>query len=298
MEHVLQTHELTKTYGQRTVLDKVNMNIQKGDIYGFIGRNGAGKTTLMRTVLGLTNASSGSFELFGSKDTVKARKKIGALIETPGLYRNCTALENLKRFGLLYNAKNKNYKEMLDFVGLGETGNKKAGQFSLGMRQRLGIAIAMLDEPEFMVLDEPVNGLDPTGMKEVRDVILNLNKERGITVLISSHLLEELSKTVTKYGIINQGQLVEEITVDELEAKCSKKLLIGVDNVTKAIELLSKEVPENAMTVKDSVIALEERIEEGAFFNKLLVNEDINVHKLVLQTDNLEDYFLQRIGGR
>ena len=190
-------------------VNNVNMTIHKGDIYGFIGKNGAGKTTFKRLVLGTAFLTKGEIKLFGGEPFDKARRKIGSLIEAPGLYKNCTAYENLKQFSLIYGGTDAEIKEILSLVGLAATGNKKAGKFSLGMRQRLGIAIALLGNPEFLVLDEPVNGLDPAGMKEVRDLILKLNHEKNITILISSHLLDELSKIVTRYGSINDGMLIE-----------------------------------------------------------------------------------------
>ena len=216
METVLKTVGLSKKYGSRYVVRGVNMTINKGDIYGFIGKNGAGKTTFMRVILGLSEPTEGSFELFGGISREEAGRKTGALIEAPGIYPNCTAKENMKRFALLKGADANSIDGILEFVGLGDVGNKKAGKFSLGMKQRLGIAVALLGDPEFLVLDEPVNGLDPAGMKEVRDLIVKLNKERGITVLISSHLLDELSKIVTRYGIINNGVLVDELGAAEI----------------------------------------------------------------------------------
>lgn len=297
MEYVLQTHDLTKIFGRHTAVDHVNMNIEKGEIYGFIGRNGAGKTTLMRMVLSLAFPSSGSIELFGEKDIKKVGNRIGSLIEAPGLYKNCTARENLERFSLLYGADRNKISEILEFVGLAQTGSKPAGKFSLGMRQRLGIAIAMINDPELMILDEPVNGLDPEGMKEVRSLIQKLNRERGITVLISSHLLEELSKLVTRYGIINNGQLIEEISADDLEKNCTHCLRVGVDDVEKSKSLLTQIVPEQDIQVADGKLRLMSRLEESGEINRLLVQNGVMVRSLEVQTDSLEDYFMKRIGG-
>ena len=226
METILKTNSLTKVYGTRKVVDGVSMTINKGDIYGFIGKNGAGKTTFMRMILSLTSVTNGEVELFEGKNILEVGNKIGSLIEAPGLYKNATAYENLKRFSILYGADESKINEILKFVNLDNTGNKKAKDFSLGMRQRLGIAIALLGDPEFLVLDEPINGLDPAGIKEIRDVILKLNKGLGITFLISSHLLDELAKVVTKYGIINNGVLIEEVSAKELINKCKSKLII------------------------------------------------------------------------
>lgn len=297
MEYVLQTHDLTKIFGRHTAVNHVNMNIEKGEIYGFIGRNGAGKTTLMRMVLSLAFPSSGSIELFGEKDIKKVGNRIGSLIEAPGLYKNCTARENLERFSILYGSDRKKVTEILEFVGLAQTGSKPAGKFSLGMRQRLGIAIAMLNDPELMILDEPVNGLDPEGMKEVRSMIQKLNRERGITVLISSHLLEELSKLVTRYGIINNGQLLEEISADDLEKNCTHCLRVSVDDIEKSKSLLTQIVPEQDIQVADGKLRLMSHLEESGEINRLLVQNGVMVRSLEVQTDSLEDYFMKRIGG-
>lgn len=297
MEYVLQTHDLTKIFGRHTAVNHVNMNIEKGEIYGFIGRNGAGKTTLMRMVLSLAFPSSGSIELFGEKDIKKVGNRIGSLIEAPGLYKNCTARENLERFSILYGSDRKKVTEILEFVGLAQTASKPAGKFSLGMRQRLGIAIAMLNDPELMILDEPVNGLDPEGMKEVRSMIQKLNRERGITVLISSHLLEELSKLVTRYGIINNGQLLEEISADDLEKNCTHCLRVSVDDIEKSKSLLTQIVPEQDIQVADGKLRLMSHLEESGEINRLLVQNGVMVRSLEVQTDSLEDYFMKRIGG-
>ena len=223
MESILTVKNIDKYYGDKKVLNNVSMNINRGDIYGFIGKNGAGKTTFMRVVLSLTYPRSGEVLLFGNKTIQEVGLKVGSLIEAPGFYKNLSAYENLKRFSIIYNADEKKIPEILKLVGLSNTGKKKAKDFSLGMRQRLGIAIALLGDPEFLLLDEPINGLDPEGIKEIRDVILKLNKEKGITFLISSHLLDELSKIVTKYGILNNGVLVEEIGAKELHDKCADR---------------------------------------------------------------------------
>lgn len=298
MEYILKTESLTKKYGNRAVVNNVNMTIKKGDIYGFIGKNGAGKTTLMRMVLSMANTTSGSFQLFEGLSPKEAGKKIGSLIEAPGLYQNKTAFENMKQFALLTDSTDSEINEILEYVGLANTGNKKVKNFSLGMRQRLGIAITMLGNPEFLVLDEPVNGLDPAGMKEVRELIIRLNQERGITVLISSHLLEELSKMATVYGIINNGVLVEEISADELEKKSQKKLLIEVNQIEKAIELLKQaSISEADITSGEDTIILRNNIENSAQLNRLLVENGIEVSRLEIVNESLENYMVKKIGG-
>ncbi|MBE7064644.1 MAG: ABC transporter ATP-binding protein [Ruminococcaceae bacterium] len=296
MDNILQTVDLTKKFGPHTAVDKVNMCIKQGEIYGFIGRNGAGKTTFMRTVLGLANATSGSFFLFGEKPSASSNRKIGALIEAPGLYGNCTAYENMKRFAILFGSTDEEIKDILEFVGLSDTANKKVDAFSLGMKQRLGIAVALLGNPEFMILDEPVNGLDPAGMKEVRDLILKLNTEKQMTFLISSHLLDELSKIATKYGIINNGRLIDEFTTEELAERCRHRLTITVDDTEKALELLTEIIPADDIKTEKNDIVLFSHIEESARLNRLLVENGIEVSGLTTEADTLEKYFMERIG--
>ena len=221
MNAVLKTSQLTKTYSSKQVVKELSMTIQQGDIYGFIGKNGAGKTTLIRMIAGLATPSSGSIELFGSSDLVKERAKIGTVIESPALFPNMTARENLITHCRIANVKDlRVVDETLELVGLSNTGKKKAKNFSLGMRQRLAIAIALIGDPEFLILDEPTNGLDPEGIKDIRAIFLNLNQKKHITVLISSHILSELSKFATRYGIIHNGSLIEEFTEEELWKRC------------------------------------------------------------------------------
>lgn len=296
METVLKTNNLTKVYGRRTVVDGVSMTINKGDIYGFIGKNGAGKTTFMRTVLSLTSITSGEVELFGGKKIEEVGNKIGSLIEAPGLYKNATAYENLKRFSILFGADESKINDILKFVNLDKTGKKKAKDFSLGMRQRLGIAIALLGDPEFLVLDEPINGLDPAGIKEIRDVILKLNKELGITFLISSHLLDELAKVVTKYGIINNGVLLEEVSAKELINNCKNKLIIETDDNEKAKELIKSEFDIKKIDSIEDKLVLYSDLEKSALINKALVKKRILVSEIYTEVDSLEEYFIRKIG--
>lgn len=297
METVLRTVGLTKRFGRASAVDHVSMTVNKGDIYGFIGKNGAGKTTFMRVVLGLSAPTEGTVELFGGLSPEEAGKKIGALIEAPGIFPHCTAKENMKRFAILKDEDESKIDGLLDFVGLGDVGNKKAGKFSLGMKQRLGIAIAMLGDPELLILDEPVNGLDPTGMKEIRDLILRLNREKGITVLISSHLLDELSKIVTRYGIINNGVLVDEIDASEMKAKTGHRLIIVVDDVEKAVSLLEKEVGKDSIVINGHAIGLSSGLDRTAELNALLVKNGVAVSSLSVKTDGLEKYFIEKVGG-
>ena len=298
MEQMLTATNVVKKYGNKEVLKNISMTINKGDIYGFIGKNGAGKTTFMRAVLSLTYPNSGEVKLFGDKTIKEVGLKIGSLIENPGFYKNLTAQENLKRFSMLYGADESKIPEILELVGLGNTGNKKAKDFSLGMRQRLGIAIALLGDPELLLLDEPINGLDPEGIKEIRDLIVKLNKEKKITILISSHLLDELAKVVTRYGIIDQGEMVEEISAKELREKCKQKLIIEVDNVKKANDIISGIIQdENISVISDNQIEIKNDIDKASKINSSLVKGGINVSAIYPSSDSLEEYFIKRIGG-
>jgi ABC-2 type transport system ATP-binding protein len=295
--YVVETDNLTKTYGSKTVLDHVSLHVAKGDIYGFIGKNGAGKTTLMKLLLGMSHPTSGEMKLFGGEKLSVARRRIGALIEEPALYKGCSAMENMKRFAILAGADIVEVQEILEFVGLGDVGKKKVGKFSLGMKQRLGIAIAMLGNPELLVLDEPVNGLDPEGIKEIRDLLLRLNHEKGVTVLISSHLLDELAKVTTRYGIINKGHLVEEISAADLKKQCQQKLHIVTDKPAVAAKIIKKLSPKAVITAQDNSIDAVGITVDNATINKQLVQADVNVESITFAMDSMEDYFIQRMGG-
>lgn len=295
MEYVLRTKSLTKKFGSKIAVNAVDMNVAKGDIYGFIGRNGAGKTTAMKLILGLLNATEGEIELFGGEPLEKARGRIGSLIEAPGIYKNCTAYENMKRFSIIYGGTDEDIAQLLKFVGLENTGNKKAGRFSLGMKQRLGMAIAMLGNPEFLILDEPINGLDPEGIKDVRNAVLNLNEQKGVTFLISSHLLDELAKIVTRYGIINNGVLTEEISAEDLNAMCESGLKVRVDDVEKAITALLPLVPQEEIRVSGGELVLPIDV-DAAGVNELLVKGGVRVSELGAMRGDMEEYFIARLG--
>ena len=296
MEYIIETEGLTKRYGKRLCVNNISIHIAKGDIYGFIGRNGAGKTTAMRLILGLARPTSGKIKLFNSDDLNAQRKKIGSLIEAPGLYKRCSALENMKRFSILYGGDVKEIEELLSFVGLNGVGNKKVGQFSLGMKQRLGIAIALLGNPEVLILDEPVNGLDPAGIKEVRDLLLKLNKEKNVTIMISSHLLDELAKITTKYGIINNGVLVEEIDAQKLMERCKNNIVISCDRLQEAKELLESELKLTNISIVNDKLHIVDEIESTDEINTLLVKNDFKVHEITINKNSFEDYFIERLG--
>ena len=221
MEYVLTTEALTKRYKHFSALNGLSLHVPKGAIYGLVGQNGAGKTTLIRLICGLQKPTEGHYTLYGAdsggKEITKVRRRMGAVVETPSIYLDLTAEENLKeQYQILGRRDYEGIGPLLELVGLGDTGKKKARDFSLGMRQRLGIAVAMAGEPDFLVLDEPINGLDPRGIIEIRELILKLNRERGITVLISSHILDELSKLATHYGFVDRGRMVREIAAEEI----------------------------------------------------------------------------------
>ena len=246
MEDMLETHALCKRYRNFTALNGLDMHIPKGSIYGFVGRNGAGKTTLIRLICGLQLPTSGGYTLYGVRNTDAAigrcRRRMGAVVESPAIYPDMTAEENLRQQALVLGLPSDGgAKALLQLVGLGDTGRKKAKNFSLGMRQRLGIAIALTDSPELLVLDEPVNGLDPQGIIEMRELILKLNREQGITVLISSHILDELSRLATHYGFIDGGRMVKEMSAGELEARCRKCMRLDVSDTRALARVLDRQ---------------------------------------------------------
>lgn len=295
MEYVIETQNLVKQYKTKLAVNDVSVHVRRGDIYGLIGKNGAGKTSLMKLILGLTNPTHGKIFIFGNENLNAGRRKIGSLIEAPGLYKNCTAYENMLRFATLYGTDAKEIKPLLQRVGLGNTGLKKAGEFSLGMRQRLGIAIALLGKPEILILDEPINGLDPAGIKEIRDIIIGLNRE-GITFIISSHLLDELAKIVTNYGIIADGALSEEISAKELNRRCCKFVKIASDNNSAAFALLRDKLSDLAAEIKPDGIYLSNYLDQTANINKYLVSKGIAVSEIAVSESGFEEYFIERLG--
>lgn len=295
MEYVIETKTLTKKYGEKTAVNEMSLHVRKGDIYGLIGKNGAGKTTLMKLLLGLTTADRGESRLFGRTNLDGARRKVGSLIEAPALYKNETAFENMKRFSILAPTSDAQIRRLLTLVGLGNVGSKKAGEFSLGMRQRLGIAIALLGEPELLILDEPINGLDPAGIKEIRDVILELNA-KGVTFLVSSHLLDELGKIATNYGIVSGGVLAEEITSAELEDKCRTFLKLTVHNAPMAITLMSHNYPDMRLEHNGNTIRIFSDVDDSSTIVELLVKSGVRVYEVKNESQGFEDFFIERLG--
>ncbi|MDR1159437.1 MAG: ATP-binding cassette domain-containing protein [Syntrophomonadaceae bacterium] len=299
MEFVVQTKDLCKTFAGKKAVNRVNINIRRGDIYGFIGENGAGKTTFMRMVCGLASPTSGMIRLFESADLEKQRKRTGAVIENPALYPSMTAAQNLEAYRLLMGIPGQNIvSELLDFVGLGNVGKKKTKDFSLGMKQRLMIAIALIGNPEFLILDEPMNGLDPMGIKETRDLLLKLNKEKKLTIVVSSHILDELSRMATCYGVIHNGNLIAEFSTRELENRCRRNIKIVVDNPDKAEHILKTTVCANFDVMADGAIVLYDHLDEAAGINQTLVSNGLTVSVLAPGGQDLEGYFMDLMGRK
>lgn len=299
-DHVLKTNALCKSYRHFKVLNGLTMNVPKGSIYGLVGKNGAGKTTLMRLICGLQQPSSGEYTLYDrkntSKDIAKARRRIGAVVEAPSIYLDMTAEDNLKQQCRILGLPSfHGIQGILDLVGLGNTGRKKAKIFSLGMRQRLGIAIALVGDPDFLILDEPINGLDPQGIIEIRELILNLNREKQITVLISSHILSELAKLATHYGFIQNGRMVKEMSAAELEEVCRKRIRLEVTNI-RALARVLEESGMNYKIISDT---------QADVFGKIQVTRlaltlaEMNCEIVTMQErdESLESYYVTLMGG-
>lgn len=299
MELVLQTSGLTKKYGKQIAVNNVDLNIEKGDIYGLIGKNGAGKTTIMKIVCGLVYQDQGDIQLFESGDLQKNRKRIGCVIEQPALYPDMTAGENLIYYDKLIGITDyDNVDEVLSLVGLKNTGRKKTKAFSLGMKQRLSIAISLLGNPDFLILDEPINGLDPSGIREIRELLLKLNSENEITILISSHILGELAKIATKYGIINKGVLVDEFQAVELEERCKKCLAIVVDDSERAAYILKNNMGSADFKVFDEgKICIYDCMNIPEQINRELVENGVLVSKICMEGNDTEAYLLKMMGG-
>ena len=289
---VIEVKGLVKTFGKKAVLNGLNMTIRRGDIYGFIGNNGSGKTTAMKIILGLLEADSGDITLFGSKDLLSGRKRIGSLIEAPGLYKGCTAKENMKRFAMLFGGEEKEIDDLLSFVGLGDVGKKKVRAFSLGMKQRLGIAVALLGNPEILVLDEPTNGLDPAGIKDLRELFEKIASEKGVSLLISSHHLDELSRIANVYGILVDGRIVDETRKDDILAKCGTVVLLESNEPSKVLAVLS---PKGKVSVDGTKIRIEGNLSSGEVAS-LLVKEGVPFSSIQEQSLGFEDYFIERLG--
>lgn len=300
MEYVLETNNLEKKYKDFRALNHTNIHIEKGAIYGLIGKNGAGKTTLIRIVCGLQEPTNGSYIIYGksnnSNDIISARKRMGAIIETPSIYGEMTARDNLiEQYKLVGMPSLDGIDDLLKLVGLEDTGKKKAKNFSLGMKQRLGIAIALANNPDFLILDEPINGLDPQGIIEIRELILKLNKERRITILISSHYLDELSKIATHYGFLDSGSIIQEITNEELMKKMEHKIILKVNDPKEFVKYFEENnISYEVMDSKTINVYGKQNLSKlvsGLSKKNLIADE---VHE---QEESLENYYMNLIGG-
>ncbi len=300
MEYCLTAERLSKHYRHFKALEGLSIHVPKGSIYGLVGRNGAGKTTLIRLICGLQSPTSGEYILYGKRNTEKgiteARRRMGAVVETPSIYSDMTAEENIRQQYLILGIPSfDGIRELLELVGLEDVGKKKAKNFSLGMRQRLGIAVALAGDPDFLILDEPANGLDPEGIIEMRELILRLNRERQITVLISSHILDELSRLATHYGFLDQGRMVKELSAQELESACQKCVRLRISDTKALSQALER-------------VGLEYKIrshEEADVYGEVnlsqlildLAKEDCQVFGIQEHNESLESYFMGLVGG-
>lgn len=300
MEYVLTTNNLCKNYKHFKALNNISMHVPKGAIYGFVGKNGAGKTTLIRLICGLQKPTAGNYTLYGTKNTDKGilevQRRIGAVVETPSIYLDMTAEDNLKEQYLILGLPSfEDIPELLKLVGLENTGKKKAKNFSLGMRQRLGIAIALAGNPDMLILDEPINGLDPQGIIEIRELILKLNYERQITVMISSHILDELSRLATHYGFIDNGVMVKEITAKQLESSCRKCMQLTVTDTSYLAHILDMMCLEyDVLSDTKANIYGEIPISELVL---ALAKDNCKVLSMHELDESLESYYINLIGG-
>ena len=300
MEYILEANNIEKKYGHFKALDNLNMHIPKGAIYGLIGKNGAGKTTLIRLLCGLQRPTSGEYTLYGtlnnSRKIAEERKRVGGIVETPSICLDMTAEDNLKeQYKIIGLPSYDNLQEILELVRLNNTGKKTAKHFSLGMKQRLGLAISLVGNPDLLILDEPINGLDPEGIIEIRELILRLNKDKGITFLISSHYLDELSKIATFYGIIDKGKIIKEIDKDELEQNFRTRTQINVSNLKECVKYL-EEKNFTYKVISDSIVDIYEKINVSELVIALSKRNCI-VNDYQEKGESLENYYLNLIGG-
>ena len=297
---VIQTTGLSKRYKDRWAVDHLDLRVEQGDIYGFIGQNGAGKSTTLKLLCGLARPTQGEALIFGKpvRGSV-ARRRVGALIEQPGLCPDLSGRENLRLYAALLglDSPERQVEEILKTVGLAPGEKKPVRHYSMGMKQRLGVALALLGRPDLLLLDEPINGLDPEGIREMRELLLRLNRDRGLTILVSSHILGELSKIATRYGIIQEGRMVEQITAAELEQKCADYLHLRTDQPQRAAALLERELrltrwemrPEGEIRIYEAV--------DAKTVGQILTQAGVAVEEMGLHRQDLEDYFLERMGG-
>ena len=300
MDELLVTNNLTKKYKHQAAVNNVSINVRRGEIYGLVGKNGAGKTTLLKMIGGLVSPTNGdiSFMGYSGKERRKVLSRIGILIEAPSLYSGMTAYDNLKLKCICTGVNKEGYIEnLLKTVGLGEVGKKKVSQFSLGMKQRLGIAMALVGEPDLLLLDEPINGLDPQGIVEIRNTLLDLNKRKDITIIISSHILEELSKIATNFGFTNNGELVKELSHSELDVACNEHIELKLPAPNKALPILDRLGFTRYRVVNDSTIHVFERLEDSGKIAMELAQNNIEIISISVASKAFENYFLEMIGG-
>lgn len=297
-ETVVKLTQVSKEFRRVKALFGIDMNVYRGDIYGFIGQNGAGKSTTLKIITGLIRSTSGEIRLFNEDRGNYTAKRIGSLIENPGLFPNLSAFDNMDiRATAIGISGKKEIGDLLDLVGLDKDDKKKVKHYSLGMKQRLGIAMALIGTPDLLILDEPINGLDPEGIKEIREVMRYLNESRQITIIVSSHILGELSKIATRYGIIRSGVMIEEIDAAELQHKCRNYLSLTIDDIESGVVVLEQE-----LLIKDYLVANRNELQiydqtEGQAVSAVLVKHHINIEQMYYKKQDLETYFLEKIGG-
>lgn len=296
---VIKLRDISKKRGQTEILNHLNMTVYQKDIYGFIGQNGAGKSTTMKIIMSLIKETQGQIELFDSLDNQTNRSRIGAIIENPAFYPYMTAYENLKYYVQYKGIVEINsIEKVLKMVGLENVGKKKYKNYSLGMKQRLGLALALINNPDLLILDEPLNGLDPQGIVELREILSHLNKKYGITMLISSHILDELEMIATRYGFIHQGQMIEEITAEKLQEKLKKYISLDVENIGLAsITLEQKLHTENFKVMDNHTIYLYDFVSESSQVAATLIQEGVILNKMNISNVSLENYYLSLIKG-
>ena len=297
-ETVVKLTQVSKEFRRVKALFGIDMNVYKGDIYGFIGQNGAGKSTTLKIITGFIRSTSGEIRLFNEDRGNYTAKRIGSLIENPGLFPNLSAFDNMDiRATAIGISDKKEIGDLLDLVGLDKDDKKKVKHYSLGMKQRLGIAMALIGTPDLLILDEPINGLDPEGIKEIREVMRYLNESRQITIIVSSHILGELSKIATRYGIIRSGVMIEEIDAAELQHKCRNYLSLTIDDIESGVVVLEQE-----LLIKDYLVANRNELQiydqtEGQAVSAVLAKHHINIEQMYYKKQDLETYFLEKIGG-
>lgn len=302
MEEIIRTNNVSKNYGSFTALKDMNLTIKKGDIYGLVGNNGAGKTTFLRILTGQSKPTSGSFELFGKSgeaELQRARRRTGSIIESPSFYPKLTVGKNMEYYRIQRGIPGKDSVDRaLKSVNILEAKNKKFADLSLGMKQRVGLALALMGEPELLILDEPINGLDPSGIIEIRNLLLKLNKEDNVTIIISSHILSELSNIATCYGFLNKGVLMEQLTAQELEDKCTNYLEIKVDDPRRLCAIIEEQLGyKNYKVLPGNVVHLFEGIKEPEKVSRLAFENDIALKEIRQKMIKLEDYYMSLVGG-